>query len=58
MLPFLNCNYMDINEKLERLRLVYEIFQLDALIKEYEQKMEEKDGPGQCDQTDPEIPEA
>lgn len=48
---------MDINEKLERLRLVYEIFQLDALIKEYEHKMEEKDGPGQCDQTDPEIPE-
>lgn len=47
---------MTIEEKLERLRLVFKICELDMLIAEYEQKMKEKDGLGECNQTTPETP--
>ena len=47
---------MDINEKIERLRLVYEKFQLDLIINEYEQKMKDKDGLRECDKADSETP--
>lgn len=47
---------MDLNEKIECLNLVFQIFGLDLLIKEYEQRMEQKDGPGECNQADPETP--
>ncbi len=47
---------MDINEKIERLRLVFEIFQLDLMINEYEQKMKDKDGLRECDKADSETP--
>lgn len=48
---------MDVNEKIECLHLVFQIFELDMLIKEYEKRMEEKDGPGECNQAAPEAPE-
>lgn len=47
---------MDINEKIERLRLVYDFFQLDLIINEYEQKMKDKDGLRECDKADSETP--
>ena len=47
---------MDINEKIECIRLVFQIFELDLLIKEYEQKMEQQDGPRECNQANPETP--
>ena len=47
---------MDLKEKIECLNLVFQIFTLDLLIKEYEQRMEQKDGPGGCNQADPETP--
>lgn len=47
---------MDINEKIERLRLIYEILQLDLIINEYEQKMKDKDGPRECNKADSETP--
>ena len=47
---------MDIKEKIEGVQLAFLIFGLDLIIKEYERRMEEKDGPGECNQADPETP--
>ena len=47
---------MDLNDKIECLNLVFQIFGLDLLIKEYEQRMEQKDGPRECNQANPETP--
>lgn len=47
---------MEINEKIECIRLVFEIFQLDLIINEYEQKMKDKDGPRECNKADSETP--
>lgn len=41
---------MNINEKIEIIQLVFEICLLDVVTQEYERKMKEKDGPGECNQ--------
>lgn len=46
---------MDNKEKLERLRLAFQILELDIAIEECERKMLEKDGSGQCNQDSPEA---
>lgn len=46
---------MDVNEKIEIIRLVFEICLLDVAIQELERKMKEKDGPRECNQDPPET---
>lgn len=40
---------MKRNELIEVLRTVFQIVEMDILIKEYEDRMKEKDESGQCD---------
>lgn len=51
--------YMKRNEIVEILNVVFQICELELLIKEYDDKMKIQDnGPGECNQTTPEAPEA
>ena len=40
---------MKRNELIEVLRTVFQVLEMDILIKEYEDRMKEKDESGQCD---------
>ena len=46
---------MTRNDLIETLHIVFQIIQLDLLIKEYEDKMKIQDGPGQSNQGTPET---